>query len=57
MRIVQNNSGLWCQRKTIQFRFENENSAMLNPSIITINCEVKEARDRDLLTKANSLVM
>ena len=57
MRIVQNNSGLWCQRKTIQFHFENENSAILNPSIITINCEVKEARDRDLLTKANSLVM
>ena len=26
MRIVQNNSGLWCQRKTTQFRLENENS-------------------------------
>ena len=28
MRMVQNNSGLWCQRKTIQFRFENENSEL-----------------------------
>ena len=26
MRIVRNNSGLWCQRKTTQFRLENENS-------------------------------
>ena len=26
MRIVQNNSDLWCQRKTTQFRLENENS-------------------------------
>ena len=26
MRIVQNNSGLWCQRKTTKFRLENENS-------------------------------
>ena len=26
MRIVQNNSGLWCQRKTTQFRLENGNS-------------------------------
>ena len=26
MRIVQNNSGLWCQRKTTQFHLENENS-------------------------------
>ena len=26
MRIVQNNSGLWCQRKTTQFRLENETS-------------------------------
>ena len=26
MRIVQNNSGLWCLRKTTQFRLENENS-------------------------------
>ena len=25
MRIVQNNSGLCCQRKTTQFRLENEN--------------------------------
>ena len=23
---VQNNSGLWCRRKTTQFRLENENS-------------------------------
>ena len=26
MRIMQNNSGLWYQRKTTQFRLENENS-------------------------------
>ena len=26
MRIEQNNSGLLCQRKTTQFRLENENS-------------------------------
>ena len=26
MRIVQSNSGLWRQRKTTQFRLENENS-------------------------------
>ena len=26
MRIVKNNSGFWCQRKTTQFRLENENS-------------------------------
>ena len=26
MRIVQNNSGLWCQRKTTQIRLANENS-------------------------------
>ena len=26
MRIVQNNSGFWCERKTTQFRLENENS-------------------------------
>ena len=26
MRTVQNNSGLWCQRETTQFRLENENS-------------------------------
>ena len=26
MRIVENNSGLWCERKTTQFRLENENS-------------------------------
>ena len=26
MRIAQNNSGLWCQRKTTQFRLENEKS-------------------------------
>ena len=26
MRIVKNNSGFWCQRKTTQFRVENENS-------------------------------
>ena len=26
MRIVQNNSGLWCQSKTTQLRLENENS-------------------------------
>ena len=25
MGIVQNNSGLWCQRKTTHFRLENEN--------------------------------
>ena len=25
-RIVQNNSGFWCQRKTTQFLLENENS-------------------------------
>ena len=24
--LVQNNSGLWCQRKTTQFRLENDNS-------------------------------
>ena len=26
MRIAKNNSGFWCQRKTTQFRLENENS-------------------------------
>ena len=26
MRIVQNNYGRWCQRKTTQFRLENGNS-------------------------------
>ena len=26
MRKVQNNSGHWCQRKTTQFRLENENN-------------------------------
>ena len=26
MRIVQNNSGLWCKHKTTQFCLENENS-------------------------------
>ena len=26
MRLVQNNSGRWCQRKTTQFRLQNENS-------------------------------
>ena len=26
MRIVQNNSDLWCKRKTIQFYWETENN-------------------------------
>ena len=26
MRIVKDNSGLWCQSKTTQFRLENDNS-------------------------------
>ena len=34
MRIVQNNSGLWYQRKTTQFRLENENSEPFVVSVI-----------------------